>query len=122
MKVSVEIKDKDIIDAIVTALEGGSNHWYNLPDTSMVLKVKGVSLSERIGLTVFDDHEAEIPVNDLELVDEEDEDADLGVISYKNIQRGLDLFLVDHFFDPAMDAEDADTFLQLVVMGEVEFG
>ena len=38
MKIEFEIKDEDIINVLIGALEGGSNYWYKLSDGETVVK------------------------------------------------------------------------------------
>jgi hypothetical protein len=121
MKVELNIADQDIIDVLVTALEGGSNYWYNLPDVTMARKhyknVTSLAVSEKVIKAVLEHNEI-IPVYDVE-----DEDNHLGDISQANIKRGLQLFMDDdRAWTPDMDAEQADVFFQYVVMGELVYG
>ena len=121
MKVELNIEDQDIIDVLITALEGGSNYWYNLPELDMVkchqYPNKSFAISEKVGKAVLEYNEV-IPVYDIE-----DEDNHLGDISQNNIKRGLQLFINDNrCWIPDMDAEQADIFFQFVVMGELIYG
>lgn len=126
MKVEIEIQDQDIIDVMVTALEGGSNYWYYLPDLSMVREhfpkgekpsINQLAMSEKITKAVLE-HGAVVPVYDVE-----DDDNHLGDISQENIKRGLQLFMDDkRAWDPGMDAGEADVFFQYVVMSEIVYG
>jgi len=118
IKITMNIIDEEIVDTLVTALEGGSNYWYFLPDVDMVKIYPGKSLSEAIILTVLEDESIAVPVMDLE-----DEEELLGYITKQNIMDGLELFISNgNKFDPAMDAEDADTLFQYIVMKEIVFG
>jgi len=119
MKVELNIPDQDIIDIMVTALEGGSNYWYNLPNTSAAKKYNDpqFALSELITKAVLE-HDEKFQVYDIE-----DEDTLLGEISQENFKRGLQMFLDDdRIWTPDMDAEQADVFFQFVVMGEIVYG
>jgi len=121
MKVELDIPDQDIIDVMVTALEGGSNYWYDLPDTSMVRKHYGketnLSGAEKVVKAVLEHNEV-VPVYDIE-----DDDYHLGDISQKNFKRGLQLFMADdRTWEADMDAGEADVFFQFVVMGEIVYG
>lgn len=120
MKVKIKFSDEDIVDALVGALEGGSNYWYYLPDTDMVAKIEDKSFTEAIIIAALNG--AVIPVNDLEM--QEDEPEFLGNISKENIERGLKLYIEDgREFDPGeMDADDSDVLFQFVVMGEIVYG
>lgn len=112
---SIKIENNDIIDVIVTALEGGSNYWYNLPDLSMVEKVKGRAQSENIAIAALSG--ISIPVYDLG-----DEEECLGQLSKENIERGIRLYIEDgRGFDAGMDADEADVLFQFMVMGEITF-
>ncbi len=105
----INIPNEDIIDVLITALEGGSNYWYYILETSNRSSVK-------IVLDVLTTEE-EITVYDVETDDE------LGVLSRDNIKQGIKMFIENGYeFEPDMDADDADTFFQYVVMGEIVFG
>ena len=39
MMVKIKFNNENIADALIGALEGGSNYWYFLPDVSMVKKI-----------------------------------------------------------------------------------
>lgn len=123
IKVEFEITDQMIEDQIVTALEGGSNYWYYLPDLSMLPnKDKNVPVATRIADAVLN-HGIEIPV-----YDNEDETELLGMLSKKSIKKGLEIMSKDynsHFMDIIEETGDADTgdvFFQHAVMGEIVFG
>jgi len=117
MKIKANIPDQDIIDCLVTALEGGSNYWYNMPDLTMLRSYKeALALSERVAMSALDGEN--IPVYDIE-----DEEELLGFISKANIEQGIKLFVEDgREFDPGMDADEADVLFQFIVMGEVVYG
>ena len=121
VQVSIDINDK-IENMLVTAIEGGSNYWYYLPDVSMVIKDEGRPLAERIFQTVLQT-ENKIPVHDLEAPEDL-----LGYISFESIVKANELMkkdYPDHFEDMLTeyyDADTADVWFQLVVMGEIVFG
>jgi len=148
MEIKVNIPDQDIEDVLITALEGGSNYWYYLPDVDMALMLfpnhKGkndqpvLALSEKIirsvlqhgahfGVWDIEETEGMVPIEELRTMGIKP----MGVLNKENIMRGLNLWLdwknaggeyVHMIFDPAMDAEDADLFFQLCVLGEVVYG
>ncbi len=123
MKFQVEVKDQQIKDQIITAIEGGSNYWYFLSDLSMLPERKeGEALSERIGRAVLDEG-ITVPIYDLE-----DEEEKLGDLTKESIAKALQTMYEDypdHFSDMVLeqgDADTADVFLQLAVMNEITFG
>jgi hypothetical protein len=139
----------DLIDLFVTALEGGSNHWYymDLPDN---IRTYGKSTSEAVGEFILQG--GKIYFYDVEeyenvIRNKEDGEYDIqgGIINQKSYNEDLDetyLGYVD--MDKVLesipiikkdyheiwerilleqgDAGDADVFLQLCVMGEVIYG
>lgn len=117
-EISIPVPIQEVKDMIITALEGGSNYWYFLPDVEMARKeeYKGMSLSEKI-LNAVIDHGEVVPVHDAE-----DENEKLGEISRENIERGLKLYLPGNMLDGSADAGEADQLFQLIVMGEVVYG
>ena len=115
MKVEIEIPDQDIIDVLTTALDGGSNYWYYLPDLSMLVK-SDEYLEDRI-------FNACIAGKSIPVYDVENDDEILGYINLENIKNAIKGFIeVGHSWDPAMDANDADILFQYIVMGEVVYG
>jgi len=118
-------------DLLTTALEGGSNYWYELRDKSMLPEMadsekypetKGFEdcLVSRIWHAIQE--EKEIPIHDIDSYDK------LGVINKVNIAKGnISMFKnsQSHFGDilnESWDAETADIWLQYVVMNEITFG
>lgn len=115
-----------IEDLFVTALEGGSNYWalfdINLSNSQrQEMKAIG-SLSEYLFDQVMN-HGQSYLVYDLE-----DEEELLGEINKANLKRGYKLLKEDYEEDFAdvvqgsYDANTADIFLQLAVIGELTFG
>lgn len=110
---------QDVTDILTTALEGGSNYWYNL-DTMGFKFTKGIPYSEQIINAVLYDGVA-FAVTDIE----DDEESELlGYLSLENIDRGYELFTSEYNgIDLSdVDADLADVFFQYVVMGEVVYG
>jgi len=123
MEFKTTIEDQKIKDQIITAIEGGSNYWYFLPDLSMLPEKKeGEALSERIGRAVLDEGIA-VPVYDYE-----DQHEKLGDLTKESIAKALEIMsrdYSDHFadmVDETGDADTADVFFQLAVMGDIVFG
>jgi hypothetical protein len=114
--------DQIKIDLLVTALEGGSNYWYWIEDNSMVKDADGHKpFVDRMWEAIQTG--ASIPINDIENPGEI-----LGYISKESLIDGEKLIeekypiVYQNCVDENYDANDADIFLQLVVMGEVTFG
>ena len=121
IQVAIDINDK-IENMLVTAIEGGSNYWYLIKETYMVIDEAGKSLAERIFKTVLETGN-KIPVYDYESPDD-----CLGYISFESIVKANELMKKNHpeHFEDMLtenyDAETADVWFQLVVMGEKEWG
>lgn len=113
----INIADEDIIDAICTALEGGSNHWYNTKVDIKTLGRPDEAPSERLVKAALYDN-ALIDIYDLVEPDEK-----LGVLSLETIKRGISMYLDNNSsFEADMDAGEADDLFQYIVMGELVFG
>jgi len=116
---------EDIIDLFVTSLEGGSNYWYylkNIPESIKYdVKYNGTSLSDALGEYVLSGGE-------VHFYDIEDESEFLGSVDMNSILDAINLIKKEHpevwerILTEEYDADDADVFLQLCVMGEVVFG
>lgn len=123
----IELFGKEAIgNVLITALEGGSNSWYNLHDLSMIKRDKSKSRVDDIIYNVLSDDTIKIPVSDIEEYDEDANEEDvevLGYLSKEAIENGLELFIKDgRAFTDDMDASEADVFFQFAVLGEIIYG
>jgi len=120
---------RQIIESVfVTALEGGSNYWYFLPEASVkaireaVPKSVDPYLSTAISKAIID-HGVEVAINDAE-----NEDEELGVISMRTMPERLQKLYTEAqwAFDQEMqengDASSSDVWMQYMAFGEVVFG
>jgi hypothetical protein len=144
-----KLTKENIIDLFVTALEGGSNYWYyvEIPDKA---NNTGEPSSEEIGKFILNG--GTVPFYDIELMEEifgkigdyhyhiqgdivdeklfaeDKEKALLGYVDMNSILEGISITKEDYpkvwenILLEQYDANDADIFLQLCVMGEVQFG
>ena len=116
-------------DIFVTALEGGSNYWYYLPEESIKAIRKAVPKSEDPYLSTailkaILDHDVKIAVNDAE-----NEDEVIGVITRGTMQARLQLlsdskerWALEAHIKEEGDAGSADVVFQYLTMGEVVYG
>jgi len=130
--------NEDIINLFVDALEGGSNYWYHikhLPKEILYnIKERGVATSEAIGQHILNGgyiqfYDAEGEDYDDDDYQEKHSDNDLlGTVDMDSILEAITLVKRDYpevwenILDEQYDANDADIFLQLCVMGDVVFG
>lgn len=127
MKKIIEINtsiDLELIDSlIVTALEGGSNYWYFIPKTNIEAP-KNFKRDDSILYDFLDKvyQGASLPIHDAE------NEQLLGNLTMERIKSGLSLLSKDYssqfsdLLNESWDAETADTFFQLAIMGKVIFG
>ena len=129
IKIIQGVKREVLEDIFVTALEGGSNYWYFLPEESIkairkaVPKEEDPYLSTAI-LKAILDHDVKVSINDAE-----DEEEVVGVITRGTMQARLQM-LADSELKWALeahikeegDAESADVVFQYLAMGEVIYG
>ena len=116
---------EDIVDQFVTALEGGSNYWYeiqNIPkDVSYDIKQNHIPFSEAIGSHI-------LKGGYIQFHDVEDKNELLGTVTMDSILDAINTLKTEYpdiYTNIVLgdaDASDADVFLQLCVMGEVVFG
>lgn len=129
MEVKINVSREILEDVFITALEGGSNYWYYLPDHSVeairkaVPKEEDPYLSTAI-LKAILDHDVKVPINDAE-----DEDEVIGVITRGTMQGRLQLLVdsnnkwaLDAHMKENGDAASADIVFQYLTMGEVVYG
>lgn len=129
IKIIQGVKREVLEDIFVTALEGGSNYWYYLPEESIkairdaVPKSEDPYLSTAI-LKAILDHDVKVFVNDAE-----QEDELIGIVSKGTMQARLQLLsdsehrwaLESHVREDG-DASSADVVFQYLAMGEVVYG
>ena len=137
IKVMVEISLIQLNGIIITAVEGGSNYWYEFNQAFEVIKeYKGKYFpeihgepshfhgctSEAILVAVL--HGEVFPIDDIE------EQTTVGELSIDRIQKGMELlqkndpkrFSILLNTEMDYDAEDADVIFQYICLGEVVYG
>ena len=112
---------------IVTALEGGSNYWYMIDfDNSESIKFFSDDprpMSVRIADALYNNEDSSVPI-----LDAEDGEETLGILTYQSIRKSLESFPKDHqwaldnVLNGDYDANDADVVFQVLVMGDVVYG
>ena len=116
-----QITKEQIIDILVTALEGGSNYWYLIKDVPKGVESDDMSLSEAIGEFILKG--GEITIYDLE-----DEEEELGDLNMNKLLEAITIMKAEYpdmyqnLVNDEYDANDADIFFQIAVTGEVTFG
>lgn len=117
-------------NVIITALEGGSNYWYQLytdeyRDQLVPKTEKRPALSERISQSLYTNPKFELKVYDVENPDDL-----LGTVTQASMFKAFQIAEKDYFFvwkhitenTEDFDATDADIVFQLATMGKVVFG
>lgn len=126
LKMTMPVTYEVFENIIVTALEGGSNYWYLLPDLEPVrawCKRNGIGnepMSVKIAKALFNDPDFMLDVYDLE-----NEDDVLGTITQASLLKAMALHpeeALKFINEDDYDAWTADTLFQTAVMGEVVFG
>lgn len=118
-----------IEDWVVSAVGGSAYYWALFWDMSELGGFReGHSLSVRIADACWN-HGVEIPIHDVKDIDEDtnqlsDDATPLGFINRENLERGCRLYtenggdMSEHAY---YDANDADTWFQYVVLGEIVY-
>jgi hypothetical protein len=123
IKFTATLDLQKIDDQLVTALEGGSNYWYFLPNKDIEEPLDFNRKSE-IHYEFLDKvyQGATLVVEDLE------DHTKLGELNMATIKRGLEIMAekYKHHFSDMMaetgDAITADVFFQLCIMGKIIYG
>lgn len=112
-------------DMIIGALEGGSNYWYRLNDDKqfwdMTKELKGDPLASRLAVSLLDKG-MEMEIEDVETGEK------LGTLSLASIEKGEQIMHDEyphHYADAIKETDDADTadvWFQLCVMGKLVYG
>jgi hypothetical protein len=125
MKITTEVSNSQIENLVVSALEGGSNYWYNITDFGKPVRYEFRTDSDKIFRHV------DYPMNPggyLVIESTEEPKRKSARLNLKNIHRGLVLMAAKypaHYADVLNDNTDqstADVFLQLALYGEVIYG
>jgi hypothetical protein len=130
MEITKKISRDVLENVFVTALEGGSSHWYYLSDDAIKLirdavpKIEEPFMSIAV-LKAILDHGVEVPIND-----NENHAYVLGYISTASMSERLQKlsedeglkWALDAEIDGNGDAESSDVVFQYLTMGEYIFG
>jgi len=128
LQITKQIPTEILENVFVTALEGGSNYWYYLPDESVakIRKVAPRNTNPFVSLAIVKailDHGVEVGINDAE-----NEDDEIGVISLKTLLEWLQKLadeMPDAFnaeLNEEGDAETSDIWMQYMTLGEIVYG
>ena len=125
---SINIKvDNDMMENVfVTALEGGSNYWYEIKEYTCEI-IRSVEPEGPFSIATWEAiayHGVEVDVYDVE------NEEILGTLTYDSIKDRLQLIndevqalaCMMNIITGDYDAGDADAVFQYLVMGEVAFG
>ena len=125
MKISMSDAEfkKLFTDVIITALEGGSNYWYHIPQESA--RIVRLYVTEE---TTFSEAvvEALIRKKPIQIFHYRTLES-LGTLTRTSVINAFCLALTEHLhiagsiIDGSADADHADTFFQLAVMGEITY-
>lgn len=126
LSINIPVDNDAMENIFVTALEGGSNYWYEIQDYTLEI-VRSVEPDGPLSIATWKaiaEHGAEIDVYDAESEDI------LGTLTYDSIKdrlqlindEGQALVCMMNIITGDYDAGDADAVFQYLVMGEVAFG
>lgn len=129
IKLTQTVSREILEDIFVTAIEGGSNYWYFLPQKSILAIRTAVPKSEDPYLSTailkaILDHGVDVQINDAE-----DEENVVGVISKTTFQERLQAlsdsehnYALEAHMREQGDAGTADVVFQYLAMGDVIYG
>ena len=119
------ITREQLCDIFTTALEGGLNYWFDIPD-SFVQKVRELVpndvapyFAEKLFIALVD-HNLAVPVVDVEFPDEQ-----IGELNVATFQERIQKCSVEepHLLATEIpDAGEADLIFQYLALGEIVYG
>lgn len=129
MKINVTIDvSREVLESIfITALEGGSNYWFNFSDEAIdivnntIPRTETSSFSERVFSAVYDKG-AVIPIHDAEYHEL------IGELRIDQMREGLRrcaneaLWAIQEEIDERGDASSSDVVFQYMSLGELVYG
>jgi hypothetical protein len=126
LSINMPVAYEMIKNVIVTAIEGGSNYWYKIPDHSYDV-IKSIEPDQPISVGLARAvmiHNIDIDIEDIE------NDETVGTLSYNKIKERLKVAYEDEdvmrnlmaFISDDYDADNADVVFQYLVMGEIVYG
>jgi len=137
IQVDVEVSEKDMMDLLCGAFEGGSRYWARM---EMSKNAEPSEITRVYDLFAMEDKHVYpffLPFagGEYKVIDVE-ENLPLGLLNKEALERGMKLLAsgkdkngkvvpIRHwrnFVDEMHDAETSDVYLQLCVMGEIVFG
>ncbi len=132
INVKINVTSEIVNNVLVCALEGGSNYWYMLGDFDRKHFVKGEPLVDNLTRSFDADDEYRVQVLDLESVEYDDDDEGsaetLGYLTNESMAYAFSTMAVEfpeqfaRIMTTDCDADDADIWFQIAVMGEITFG
>ena len=121
INIPIEVTLEDFEAVIITALEGGSNYWYYIPDQDEPPVIEGKTYDESIAHALYNDLNYALLINYVENPDEQ-----LGIVNHQSMIDAFSnkkhLYSVVNIIKGDYDAEDADILFQLATLGELTFG
>jgi hypothetical protein len=127
--VQIEVTKENIEALLITSIEGGSNYWCMYGTSVLPESDKPTSLDDAILNFVMASPDNKVPIYDVEDYEEdEEEDSFLGFVSMETIINGTQKFIQQcperwaSVIEEDYDAEDADVWFQMVVMGKIVYG
>lgn len=133
IEIKVNVTSTIINNVLCCALEGGSNYWYAIGDVDRKHFIKGDPFVDNLTRSFDLEPSYELDVYDIESIEyDEDEDEGtmdkLGTLTLASMAEALS-FMAEYYpeefgriMDMSCDADDADIFFQIAVMGEIVFG
>lgn len=126
IQIKKEVPEQVLRDIFTTALEGGSNYWYWLPDNVYTLIAPAEEQGKFFVDTLFDavyKHGIVIPIHDLEEPTEEIGKLDISLFSERlQACADNDSWALDNELNEEGDAVSSDIVFQYLALGELTYG
>jgi hypothetical protein len=129
-KMKSGITKEQIIGLFTTALEGGSNYWYYISNLPKNISMEDANTAEAIAKHILNGGYVQFNESDVDSDWVEDVDEEGELLGYVDMDKLLDALNIvkkdypevyERIILDQFDADDADIFLQIAVMGEVRY-
>jgi hypothetical protein len=126
LEITKTIDEQVLENIFVTALEGGSNYWFDLHHDD-IINIRRAQPDEPFSIGLF--NEVMYNGRKIQVLDYEDNDDIIGELSLESVKRGLekimnsgDEWALNNEINEMGDAASSDVVFQYMCLGEAVYG
>lgn len=126
LEITKTIDDQVLENIFVTALEGGSNYWFDLSRKD-IISISKAQPDEPFSIALF--NEVMYNGRKVQVLDYEDNDDVIGELSLESVKQGLEKIMnsgddwaLNNEINEMGDASSSDVVFQYMCLGEAVYG